>query len=143
MTLIFTGKIDIYWYDDTFNKMNWYGKEHLQPTYTKKLVNQWQAPPGNCAHRYYTLFPHLYPKYLPDDHHIVKYKEELYPKNRDYSTYESPPEEIKSSHRVEWEDGYGPCNVCKLCIDAKKRNDEQMTDYYERLKRWREDGTPM
>jgi len=106
-------------------------------------VRQWQAPPGNCADHYYGLFPDLYPYYLPDDHHIVKYKEELYPKNRDYRTFKSAPAEIKSSHRVEWEDGYGPCNVCNLCVDAKKRNDEQTTDYYERLKKWRENGVPM
>jgi hypothetical protein len=123
--------------------MEWYGNEHLQPKYTKKLMTLWQSAPGNSAHRYYTLFPDLYPKYLPDDHYTVKYNEDLYPKNRDYSTFKSAPAEIKSSHRIQWENGYGPCNVCKLCIDAKKRNDAQTIDYYERLKKWREDGTPM
>ena len=64
--------------------MNWYGKEHLQPKYTKKLVKKWDAPPGNTATHYYDLFPALYPKHLPDDHYIVKYDESLYPTNRDY-----------------------------------------------------------
>ena len=123
--------------------MNWYGKEHLNPKKTRALVIQWQAPPGNCANRYYCTFPELYPKYLPTDHHIVKYNETLYPKDKDYSTFESAPKEIKSSHRVEWEDGYGPCNVCALCIATKKLNQERQADYYRRLSAWREHGTPM
>jgi hypothetical protein len=123
--------------------MDWYGKEHLRPAYTKKLMKKWQAPPGNTAEHYYDLFPHLYPYYLPDDHHIVKYNEALYPKHRDYRTYKSPPTQIKSSHIIEWEDGYGPCNVCEECMNARKRNDEQTIDYYKRLEAWREHGTPM
>jgi hypothetical protein len=123
--------------------MNWYGKEHLQPKYTKKLVKNWDAPPGNAAAHYYDLFPALYPKHLPDDHYIVKYDESLYPTNRDYSTFKKAPKEIKSTHQIEWEDGYGPCNVCEVCVITKNRNDERRRDYYERLKRWREDGTPM
>ena len=123
--------------------MDWYGKEHLRPAYTKKLMKKWQAPPGNTAEHYYDLFPHLYPYYLPDDHHIVKYNEALYPKHRDYRTYKSPPKQIKSSHIIEWEDGYGPCNVCEECMNARKRNDEQTIDYYKRLEAWREHGTPM
>ena len=123
--------------------MNWYGKEHLNPKKTRALVSQWQSPPGNSAEYYYNLFPELYPKHLPDDHYMVNYDETKYPINRDYRTFKSAPAEIKSSHKVEWEDGYGPCNVCALCIDAKKRNEEQNTDYYERLAAWRENGTPM
>jgi hypothetical protein len=123
--------------------MDWYGKEHLRPAYTKKLMKKWQAPPGNTAEHYYDLFPHLYPYYLPDDHHIVKYNEALYPKHRDYRTYKSPPTQIKSSHIIEWEDGYGPCNVCEECMNARKRNDVQTIDYYKRLEAWREHGTPM
>ena len=123
--------------------MQWYGKEHLNPSYTKKLMIRWQAPPGNIAENYYNLFPDLYPYYLPDDHYIVKYNEALYPKERDYRTFKKAPKEIKSTHRIEWEDGYGPCNVCKECVDAKKKNDEQTADYYRRLKEWNEKGTPM
>jgi len=123
--------------------MNWYGREHLQPKYTKKLMKNWDAPPGNAAAHYYELFPALYPKHLPDDHYIVKYDESLYPTNRDYSTFKKAPKEIKSTHQIEWEDGYGPCNVCEVCVTTKNRNDERRRDYYERLKRWREDGTPM
>jgi len=123
--------------------MKWYGKEPLQPTYTKKLVTQWQAPPGSCAAHYYTLFPDLYPKYLPDDHHIVKYNEALYPKNRDYSTFESAPDPIVSSHKVEWEDGYGPCSVCVVCKKAREDNEKQTMDYYRRLEAWKTHGTPM
>jgi len=123
--------------------MNWYGKEHLNPKKTRALVSLWQSPPGNSAEYYYQLFPKLYPNHLPDDHYKVNYDETKYPINRDYRTFKSAPAEIKSSHRVEWEDGYGPCNVCALCIDAKKRNEEQNTDYYKRLKAWRENGTQM
>jgi hypothetical protein len=123
--------------------MNWYGKEHLNPAYTKKLMKKWQAPPGNTAASYYELFPELYPYHLPDDHYIVKYDETLFPKNRDYRGFKKAPPEIKSNHRIEWEDGYGPCNVCEECISAKKRNDEQMEKYYADLKEWRETGKPM
>lgn len=123
--------------------MKWYGKEHLDPKKTKALVSLWQAPPGNSAAHYYDLFPQLYPKYLPDDHYIVKYDESLYAKDRDYSTFKSAPAEIKSSHRVEWEDGYGPCHACPICIRAKELNEERQADYYKRLKAWRENGTPM
>ena len=123
--------------------MDWYGKEHLCPAYTKKLMKKWQAPAGNSASHYYDLFPNLYPYYLPDDHYIVKYNETLYPTHRDYRTYKSPPESIKSAHKVEWEDGYGPCNVCEVCLIAKRRNDEQTADYYKRLEAWRVNGTPM
>jgi hypothetical protein len=125
------------------SKMNWYGKEPLQPKYTKKLVTMWQAPPGNSAEHYYDLFPDLYPYYLPDDHHIVKYDLTKYPKHRDYRTFKSAPKEIKSSHRIEWEDGYGPCTVCDICKKAAKDNAEQSADYYRRLAAWRENGTPM
>lgn len=123
--------------------MDWYGKEHLRPAYTKKLMKKWQAPPGNTAEHYYDLFPALYPYYLPEDHHIVKYNEAHYPKHRDYRTYKSPPASIKSTHIIEWEDGYGPCNVCEECISAKKRNNERKADYYKRLEAWRDHGTPM
>ena len=123
--------------------MDWYGKEHLIPAYTKKLMKKWQAPPGNTAEHYYDLFPNLYPYYLPDDHYIVKYNETLYPTHRDYRTYKSPPESIKSAHKVEWENGYGPCNVCEVCMSAKRHNDEQTADYYKRLEAWRMNGTPM
>ena len=61
--------------------MEWYGKEHLNPTYTKKLMDKWQSLPRNVAVRYYELFPELVPFHLPADHYIVKYNEELYPKN--------------------------------------------------------------
>jgi hypothetical protein len=123
--------------------MKWYGKEHLNPKKTKALVSLWQSPPGNSAAYYYQLFPALYPNYLPDDHYMVSYKEELYPKHRDYRTFKSAPKEIRSNHRIEWEDGYGPCNVCPVCMDARRRNDEQQADYYRRLAAWRENGTPM
>jgi hypothetical protein len=123
--------------------MKWYGKEHLDPKKTKALVSLWQAPPGNSAAHYYDLFPQLYPKYLPDNHYIVKYDESLYAKDRDYSTFKPAPAEIKSSHRVEWEDGYGPCHACPICIRAKELNEERQADYYKRLKAWRENGTPM
>ena len=53
------------------NRMKWYGKEHLNPERTKKLVVAWQAPPGNCHDYYYDKFPDLYPHWLPADHHIV------------------------------------------------------------------------
>jgi hypothetical protein len=125
------------------NRMKWYGKEHLNPEYTKKLTVAWQAPPGNSAAYYYTQFPHLEPFWLPADHHIVKYKEELYPKNRDYRTFKSVPKEIKSKHQIEWEDGYGPCNTCGVCLKAKQENDEIRADYYQRLEAWRIMGTPM
>jgi hypothetical protein len=123
--------------------MKWYGKEHLDPKKTKALVTSWQAPPGNSAAYYYQLFPELYPKHLPDDHYMVNYNEELYPTHRDYRTFKSAPKEIKSSHRVEWEDGYGPCNACPICIRAKEANEERQADYYRRLAAWRENGTPM
>jgi hypothetical protein len=123
--------------------MDWYGKEPLKPEYTKKLMKRWQAPPGNAAARYYNLFPELYPNYLPDNHHIVKYDVSLYPTHRDYSKYKSAPEPIKSTHIVEWEDGYGPCNVCVECVAAAKKNHEQTADYYRRLAAWRDNGTPM
>lgn len=123
--------------------MEWYGKEHLQPKYTRKLVLKWQSPPNNCAAHYYSEFPELYPKYLPEDHPTVHYDEKNYPKHRDYSTFKSAPEKIPSSHRIEWEDGYGPCNVCNVCIKTKKLNDERMADYMKRLAAWRENGTPM
>jgi hypothetical protein len=123
--------------------MEWYGNEHLKPAYTKKLMKKWQAPPGNTAAHYYDLFPDLYPIYLPDDHYIVKYNEERYPKNRNYSTFKSAPKEVKSKHIIEWEDGYGPCTVCDECVAVKKLNDDLTVDYYKRLKDWRENGTPM
>ena len=107
------------------------------------LTVAWQAPPGNSAAYYYIQFPHLEPFWLPEDHHIVAYKEELYPKHRDYRTFKSKPKEIKSAHRIEWEDGYGPCNVCGVCLKAKKDNDEMILDYYRRLEAWRVVGTPM
>ena len=53
--------------------MEWYGKEHLNPQRTKMLVSKWQSPPCNVYDAYYKLFPELYPKHLPSDHHIVKY----------------------------------------------------------------------
>ena len=125
------------------NRMKWYGKEHLNPEHTKKLTVAWQAPPGNSAAYYYMQFPHLEPFWLPGDHHIVAYKEALYPKHRDYRTFKSAPKEIKSKHQVEWEDGYGPCHNCPVCLKAKKDNDEMTTDYYRRLEAWRTVGTPM
>ena len=123
--------------------MEWYGTQCLEPKFTKKLMKKWQSPAGNSAEHYYDLFPHLYPYYLPDDHYIVKYTIANYPKNRDYRTFKSAPKNIKSTHSIEWEDGYGPCNVCDECISAKSRNDAQMTEYYKRLKEWRDNGTPM
>ena len=125
------------------NLMKWYGKEHLNPEHTKKLTIAWQAPPGNCYDYYYDKFPNLYPHWLPADHHIVAYKEALYPKDRDYRTFKSQPPEIKSKHQVEWENGYGPCNICSVCITAKQKNDEMTADYFERLHSWRVAGTPM
>ena len=123
--------------------MDWYGKKHLNPAYTKKLVKKWQSPPGNSASYYYSLFPDIYPKHLPDDHHIVKYNEANFPTHRDYSTFRSAPKKLESSHQIEWEDGYGPCNICEKCISVKKYNEEQNADYYRRLKAWREYGNPM
>jgi hypothetical protein len=123
--------------------MDWYGKTHLNPAYTKKLMKKWQSPPGNTAAQYYILFPAIYPKHLPDDHYIVKYNEAKYPTHRDYSTFRSAPKELKSTHQVEWEDGYGPCNVCEECISVKQRNQELQEKYYKRLAAWRENGTPM
>ncbi len=76
-------KIDTYT-ERRIRTMEWYGKEHLNPTYTKKLMKKWQAPPGNTAENYYALFPELYPKHLPPDHYIVKYNEENFPKDREY-----------------------------------------------------------
>jgi hypothetical protein len=123
--------------------MKWYGKEHLTPAYTKKLMKKWESPPGNTAEHYYDLFPELYPYYLPDDHYIVKYDETKYPKNRDYRTFMEAPEEIVSTHRIEWEDGYGPCTVCEECVSAKKKNNEQMAIYYKKLQEWKETGKSM
>ena len=123
--------------------MNWYGKEYLNPKRTNALVKKWQSPPGNVHDIYYKLFPELYPKYLPEDHYIVKYDETLYPKDRDYRTFKSAPILHKSSHMIEWEDGYGPCNVCEICIDTKKKNDELMDEYHRKLKEWKEKGIPM
>lgn len=118
-------------------KPSWYGKEHLNPARTKQLVNIWQSPPGNTAEHYYDLFPNLYPYHLPDDHHIVKYNETLYPKHRDYRNKPEMPESIRSKHTVEWEDGYGPCNICEECKEAKKHNDEQTAKYYADLEVWK------
>lgn len=123
--------------------MEWYGKEHLQPSYTKKLMNRWQGLAANIARQYYTTFPELYPKHLPDDHYIVKYDETKFPTNRDYRDFKSCPPAIISTHRIEWENGYGPCNVCSICIKAREDNDKQMTDYYRRLEAWKKDGVPM
>jgi hypothetical protein len=123
--------------------MEWYGKEHLNPQRTKMLVKKWQAPPGNVHDTYYNLFPEVYPIHLPNDHHIVKYNENYYRKDRDYRTFKSAPTPIRSSHIVEWEDGVGPCNSCRLCLEAIAKNDEQMKDYYRKLKEWNEKGTPM
>jgi hypothetical protein len=123
--------------------MKWYGKEHLNPEHTKKLTVAWQAPPGNCHDYYYDKFPDLYPHWLPADHHIVVYKESLYPKHRDYRNFKSAPKEIKSKHQVEWEGGYGPCNVCGVCLKAKEDNNEIQADYYRRLEAWKIYGTPM
>jgi len=124
-------------------RWHWYGKECLNPAYTDKLMKRWQSPPANVAAHYYSLFPELYPKYLPDDHYMVKYDVAKYPKDRDYSTFKSAPKEIRSKHQIEWEDGYGPCNVCEECTSVAKRNAEQQADYYERLEAWRTHGTPM
>lgn len=123
--------------------MEWYGCTHLNPTRTKKLMRGWQAPAGNCAARYYMEFPELYPNFLPDDHYIVKYDESKYPTDRDYRTFKSAPKPVKSSHQVEWENGYGPCNVCEVCIAAATKNHQQSADYYRRLEAWRTNGTPM
>jgi len=123
--------------------MEWYGRTHLNPTRTNKLMRGWQAPAGNCAARYYMEFPELYPNFLPDDHYIVKYDESKYPRHRDYRTFKSAPKPVKSSHQVEWEDGYGPCNVCEVCIAAATKNHQQSADYYRRLEAWRTNGTPM
>ena len=118
----------------------WYGKEHLNPTRTKALVKKWQSPPGNSSDHYYDLFPHLYPYFLPDDHHIVKYDESKYPRNRDYRTFKSAPKPIKSKHQIEWG---GPCNVCEECVSVAATNAAASADYYKRLEAWRENGTPM
>lgn len=123
--------------------MDWYGKEHLDPAKTKKLMKKWQAPPANAAAAYYNLFPDLEPHWLPVDHYIVKYNEERYPKNRDYRTFKEAPKEIKSKHFIEWEDGYGPCNVCEECVSAKKQNEANASAYYKALAAWRDHGTPM
>ena len=123
--------------------MEWYGRTHLNPTRAKKLMRGWQAPAGNCAARYYMEFPELYPNFLPDDHYIVKYDESKYPIHRDYRTFKSAPQQVKSSHQVEWENGYGPCNVCEVCIAAATKNHQQSADYYRRLEAWRTNGTPM
>ena len=123
--------------------MEWYSKECLTPKRTQYLVRLWQAPPNNVHDRYYYLFPHLYPQYLPLDHHVTNYDVSKYPKNRDYRTFKSAPPEIKSTHRVEWADGCGPSNQCKLCASAKQQNEEQRADYYRRLEAWKTIGTPM
>lgn len=123
--------------------MEWFGKECLNPAYTRKLVKSWQAPPGTVQERYYNEFPQLRPNHLPLDHYMVKYNVSLYPLDRDYRTFKSAPKEIKSPHRIEWEDGYGPCQACELCKEAKKQNDEMQADYYRRLEAWRTNGTPM
>jgi len=123
--------------------MSWYGQHHLTPRYTNILVKRWQAPPGNVADRYYTEFPNLYPYHLPDDHYKVKYNETLYPRHRDYRTFKKAPQETKPKCSIEWEDGYGPCNVCPECIAVKKQNDEQSRIYYTKLRAWRENGTSM
>jgi len=75
-------------------------KEHLNPERTKKLKVAWQAPPGNSAAHYYMTFPHLEPFWLPDDHHIVKYNEDLYPKHRDYRTFKSAPKKMMRSRLI-------------------------------------------
>ena len=124
-------------------RYHWYGKECLNPTYTKRLVEHWQAPPGNVHDRYYDQFPDLYPKYLPKDHYLKKYDPALFPKNRDYRFFKSAPPEIKSAHQIEWEDGYGPCNSCEECITANKLNRERAEVYYKKLQEWKEKGTPM
>lgn len=124
-------------------RFRWYGKECLNPTYTKRLVERWQAPPGNVHDRYYEQFPALYPKWLPQDHYIKKYDPDLFPKDRDYRYFKSAPPEIKSAHQIEWEDGYGPCNVCNVCKEAKQKNDEQQAEYYKKLKAWVAEGKPM
>ena len=121
----------------------WYGKEHLNPTRTKALVKKWDAPPGNSSEHYYDLFPHLYPYFLPDDHYIVKYDETKYPRHRDYRTFKSAPKPIKSKHQIEWEDGYGACNVCEECKGVAAANAAASADYYRRLTAWRETGEPM
>ena len=62
-----------------------------------------------------------------------------------------PPEPTRFDHvrikkywiEIEWEDGYGPCNVCDECMATKKKNDEMSADYYRRLKEWNGNGTPM
>jgi len=90
-------KIDPYG-NSQYSKMEWYGKKHLNPTYTKKLVKKWQSPPGNTAAYYYSLFPDIYPKHLPDDHYIVKYNEALYPTHRDYSTFRSAPKNASADY---------------------------------------------
>jgi len=116
----------------------WYGKEHLNPVRTKRLVIIWQSPPGNTAEHYYDLFPNLYPYYLPDDHHIVKYNEEHFPKHRDYRNFPEKPKPVKSKHTVEWEDGMqGPCNICAECKEAKKQNEVQTVKYYADLDLWK------
>ena len=116
----------------------WYGKIHLNPARTKKLMQVWQAPPGNTADYYYDLFPELYPYYLPDDHHKVKYNEEKYPKHRDYRNKPEMPELVKSNHTVEWDDGVlAPCNQCTECKEAKKQNEEQIAKYYADLEVWK------
>lgn len=121
----------------------WYGKEQLNPKYTKKLVNKWKAPPDHVQRLYYEAFPNLFPCHLPLDHYIKEYNPAHYPKNRDYRNFKSAPPEIKSTHRVEWEDGYGACNVCYICVEAKRQNEEQQREYYRRLEDWRTNGTPM
>ena len=115
----------------------WYGKEHLNPAKTNRLVIIWQSPPGNTAEHYYDLFPTLYPYHLPDDHHIVKYNEELYPKHRDYRNKPEMPEPIRSKHIIEWEDGYSSCNICEECKKVKKQNEEQTAKYYADLEAWK------
>jgi hypothetical protein len=121
----------------------WYGKQPLNPKYTKLLMKKWNAPPSHVHNQYYDAFPNLYPYYLPHDHYVVEYDEQYYPKNRDYRTFKSAPPILKSPHQVEWEDGYGACNVCDVCVKTNRQNEEQQRDYYKRLENWRTNGTPM
>jgi hypothetical protein len=121
----------------------WYGKEPLNPIYTKHLQKKWSAPPNLVQSLYYEAFPNLFPYYLPLDHYIKEYNPAYYPKDRDYRTFKSAPPEIKSTHKVEWEDGYGACNVCNICVNTKRENEAQQREYYRRLEAWRTNGTPM
>jgi len=110
----------------------WYGKMHLNPARTKKLMQVWQAPPGNTADYYYDLFPELYPYYLPDDHHKVKYNEENYPKHRDYRNKPEMPD-LKKLNCIECVE----CVECAACKEVKKQNKEQIAKYYADLEVWK------